>query len=65
MGKHRFTVEQEVQIGDCICPPPLAFCTKDNSYTIKDGEKEIGTMKEQTNCCCKTCCVPAFRTSTN
>jgi hypothetical protein len=58
------TVEQEVQCGNCICPPPIAFLTEDTHYHIKENGNEIGTIKEGASTLCKVCCPSGCRTGT-
>ena len=62
---HKYTIEQEIQCGDCVCPPPCAFLTKNNVYHLKEGETEIGKLEEDSSCFCRCICVPSIRTSTN
>lgn len=60
-----FTLEQEVQCGDCILPPPIACITSNNKYHIKDGDHSVGHIEEESSCLCRTCCMPRARTAEN
>ena len=61
-----YTIEQEVQCGDCILPPPCSFLTKDNIYIIKAGNEEKGRIEEEnTSGCCRICCPARVRPSVN
>lgn len=60
-----YTVEQTVQFGDCLLPPPIAVLTRDNEYKIKEKDSEKGELKEDSSFLCRVCCTPGFRTSKN
>ena len=62
---HKYTIEQEVQCGDCICPPPCGFLTSNNVYHMKEGQTEVGKIEEDSSFLCRCICLPCGRTSNN
>ena len=59
--QYKYTVEQEVQWGNCLIPPPFACTTQNNSYYVREAGVDVGRIDEDTSLLCRTCCYAGAR----
>lgn len=64
MSDHQYTIEQQVNCGNCICPPPVSCLTSNNVYVMKDKSgNEQAKISENSSFLCRCICMPCVRTS--
>jgi hypothetical protein len=63
----RYSVEQEVSLANCHCAPgqALSCLQENNQYYIKEDGHQVGSIREDCECICRTCIPAQARSAKN
>jgi len=59
----KFSLEQEVQLGNCAYTPPCLIFAENNRYYIKEGGQTVGTIEEESDKMCRVIMTAETRAS--